>query len=318
VWAILWLTVVLIVVLITPRSYTVRASFVPQARRGSSSITELAAQVGLLPGADAGQSPAFYVSLLGSHELQDAVVRTQYDMGGERRTLVDIYRISEGPEPARVERAIRRLRTRIEFSPDTKTGIVTIVVRSPDPLLSRQISARFLQLLNEFNLSTRQSQAAAERKFTESRLAEVTRDLREAEDRLQSFLQQNRDYRSSPVLELAQQRLMQQVTVQRSLYSSLNVAFEQAKIEEVRDTPVISVVEHPAPPALPDSRALVVKCLLALFFGAGFGLLLALAGDLLHGREGDVPEEVTELRALWEEARSGVTQRLRSLGGSAG
>ena len=36
-----------------------------------------------------------------------------------------------------------------------------------------EVAQRFLDLLNEFNLERRQSQAAAERKFVEGRLAEV-------------------------------------------------------------------------------------------------------------------------------------------------
>lgn len=314
-----WMVAVSLFVLLAPREYTVRSSFIPQSRRSNSPLTGLAAQLGLLTGADAGQSPAFYAALLGSRELLEAVVRTVYASGdGPRRTLIDIYRAKGGTEPERAERAVRHLRSKVSFAPDAKTGLVMVVVVSNDAMLSSEISARFLELLNEFNLHARQTQAAAERQFTQGRVSEVQAELRGAEDQLQRFLQQNRDYRNSPLLEFTQQRLQQQVALQRALYSTLQQALEQARIEEVRDTPVISVVEPPAPPALPDSRALVVKAILALLIGAAFGLLLALGGELLRGPDGQVPDEVSDLRAAWRDARRDVQHRVRSLRGGAG
>ena len=51
---------------------------------------------------------------------------------------------------------------------DRPSGVVTFEVETFNPQLSAKIAQRLLDLLNRFNLETRQSQAAAERRFTEA------------------------------------------------------------------------------------------------------------------------------------------------------
>lgn len=304
--------IVCVVLLLLPRTFTSTASFVPQARRTNASISSLAAQLGLLPNADAAQSPAFYVSLLDSRAILDAVVQTSFKPdSGPARDLLQVYKVRGSSPEEKVERAVRRLRQRLSVTADAKTGIVMFTVWTRDPELSRQIASRLLELLNEFNLLSRQSQAAAERAFTEGRLEEVGRDLRASEDKLLGFLQRNRDYRNASVLEFEQQRLQQEVTMQRQLFTTLQQAFEQAKIEEVRDTPVISVVERPLAPATPDPRGLVVKGIIALVLGATLGLLMALALELVRGPASAPDRDIAELKKLLGEVVSRVPVRLR-------
>jgi uncharacterized protein involved in exopolysaccharide biosynthesis len=93
-------------------------------------------------------------------------------------------------------------------------------------------------------------------------------EKRQAEDELQAFLQRNRDFRSSPQLSFAYDRLADNVSLRQQLYTAVAQAYEQARIEEVRDTPVITVVEAPMLPARPDPRpffrAIAATVLLAL------------------------------------------------------
>ena len=64
-----------------------------------------------------------------------------------------------------------------------------------------------LDLVSEFNLEKRQSQAAAERKFTEERSEQARTELLDAENRLQRFLQRNRDFGNDPSLTFERDRL---------------------------------------------------------------------------------------------------------------
>jgi uncharacterized protein involved in exopolysaccharide biosynthesis len=151
-------------------------------------------------------------------------------------------------------------------------------------MLAEQLVLSFLDEVNQFNLETRRSQAASERTFTEQRVQEVRHELRRAEDDLQRFLQRNRDYRNSPQLTFEQDRLAREVAVRQALYTTLSQALEKAKIEEVRDTPVITVVERPEMPAKPDGRGLLRKGLLALVVGTAIGVGFVLGRDRLDRR----------------------------------
>ena len=132
-----------------------------------------------------------------------------------------------------------------------KTGVVELEVTAGNPGLAQEINQRLIDLVNEFNLRTRQSQAANERAFTERRLEEVRQELRATEDGLQSFLQRNRDYTNSPALTFQVERLQREVSMRQEVFTTLAQEFQQAKIEEVRDTPVITVVEAPSLRSVP-------------------------------------------------------------------
>jgi tyrosine-protein kinase Etk/Wzc len=295
-----------------PREYTVESSFLPQNRRSSQgTFSALAAQLGLaVPGLDAGQGPAFYVDLLTSDRLLERLADERFSFatdGVERTaTLVEWYE-AKGRTPAeRREATVDKLRDDVKASVAIKTGLVRLSVTLTNPALSAQVNDRLLALLNDFNLHSRQSQAGQERRFTERRLDEVRADLRRAEERVAGFLNRNREYLHSPQLRFEYDRLDREVDIQQELFTTLAQSYEQAKIDEVRDTPIVSVIEPPTVPARPDARFLAVKAVVALLAGGLLGLLAALLGDFLRrNREQDAAafsEFATEsqrARARW-------------------
>ena len=275
--------VVVAAVLLTPREWTSAASFVPQTRRPPSNVAGIAAQLGVtLPQGEPTQSPAFYADLLKSRELLGAVADQPFDpgAGGERQgTLAEFFRVRGDTPALKREAVIKRLGEDVSVSVVQRTGVVKMSVSLKDPKVAEQVASKLLAEINRFNLESRQSQAGAERRFTEQRLDEVKGDLRKAEDRLQVFLQQNRDFRNSPQLAFQQDRLAREVTMQQQLYTALAQAYEQAKLDEVRDTPVITVVERPRVPVKPDPRGLAKKGLLGLILGLMLGAFLARLRD---------------------------------------
>lgn len=310
--------VVVLVTLLSARKFTSHATLTPESRRATTTLSGLASQFGLaLPLADGGQSPAFYADLLTSYHLLGEAVDTRFDYpsdtGTVRGTLVQIYR-SKGATPAlRRDNAIRRLLKSVQATTVQKTGVIDLAVTQRSPALSLQVSARLIELLNQFNLQRRQTQAGAERRFTEQRLGEVRRDLRGAEDQLQAFLQRNREYRNAPELNFQQERLQRQVQLQQQLYTTLSQSFEQAKIEEVRDTPVITVVVPPEAPVRPDPRGLVGKSILSLLLGALLGMALAIGRAYAVNARSLQADEASEFDRLRREALSDLLRPWRPL-----
>jgi uncharacterized protein involved in exopolysaccharide biosynthesis len=298
---------------LTARTWTAGATFMPQTRRTpAAGLSGLAAQLGIsVPTLDAGQGPAFYADFVTSRTMLGALADTTFEFPGDtgrvRTGLAELYRVSGGTPARRREALIRRLGSRISAVPVLKTGVVRVRVAAPSPDLARQMVSFILDRLNWFNLVTRQSQAGAERRFMEGRLDEARDELRAAEDRLQNFLQRNRDYKNSPELTFQQDRLSREVQMRQQVYTSLAQAYEQAKIEEVRDTPVITVVEQPEVPARPDSRGVVRSTIVALIGGGVLGALLAVVLAALDreraSNAGDVVAVEAELRAFRGELR---------------
>jgi uncharacterized protein involved in exopolysaccharide biosynthesis len=293
-----------IVTLARHRVYTVSATLMPQEtpQMGGGALSGLAAQFGFsLGGSSAGQSPAFYAELLRSRVILDGALSAHYqvrDDGQTRRgTVADLLDI-EAKTPGR-----RHLLARLWLAQNTQvattreTGLVRLAVTTRWPELSLQIADTLLARLDSFNRERRRTHAGSERAFVEERLSESQERLRVAEQQLLSFLQRNREYANSPLLTYEYERLQREVVREQALNTSLAQAFEQAKLEEVRNTPVVTVVEPPELPARPDSRLLLVKLLVALVVGAMLGSLVALVGAGFH-EAGSASAEREEFLAL--------------------
>lgn len=264
-----------------PARYTATASFLPQAKKSSSAVSGLAAQLGVTaPGAEPGQSPAFYIELLRSRAVLRPVVEKKY---GDR-TLIEQLSDENDPDRAR-EEAIERLRDMISVSFSQRTGIVNVGVETSSASRSHAVLRNLIEELNAFNLQNRQTQAAAERKFAQRRLEEVGAELRTAENRLAAFMRTNRRIAQSPGLTFEQDRLMREVVLRQELYATIAQAFEEARMDEVRDTPLITIIEQPELPAAPDPRGLFKKLIIALFAGLALGSFLAVGRAFLRAPE---------------------------------
>lgn len=295
--------VVVTTTLLRHRVYTAAASFIPQAGQQASGLSGIAAQFGLaIPTGEATQSPDFYANLVKSREVLGAVLQAPYtfvaDTGAVNGTLLEVFGIADGDSALRREKGIRMLGGLVGTSVDKRTGVVKLSVTTRYPLLSLQIARNILDEINRFNLERRQSRASAERVFMEQRLAEVRSALRAAEDRLQSFLQSNRDYRNSPVLTFQADRLTREVAMQQQVFTSLSQAVEQARIEAARDTPVTMVIERPELPARPERRGLLRRGILALLGGLTIGAALAALLGRLVEAEREEPGRYAEMAAL--------------------
>lgn len=261
-----------------PRTFSVDASFVPQARRTSNALAGVASQLGLSTAlqTDANASPAFYADLVRSRVLlsQVAAESIQVTIDGKRqpKAIADIYRINRKSSAETREAVIEQLSKEITSNTVQKTGVVNLRVTNRDPGLALAISQRLLELMNEFNLNVRQSQASAERRFSEVRLAEVKASLIKTEATLATFLISNRSVDRSPILQYQQEGLEREVALQQELHRTLSAAYEQARIDEVRDTPVITVLQSPEYPVRPNGRGIIPKTLLALFLSAIIGI----------------------------------------------
>jgi uncharacterized protein involved in exopolysaccharide biosynthesis len=276
-------------------------------------LTGLAAQLGLtMPTGDAMQNSAFYVDLVKSRPILGAAVTTKYltfGGSGERdRTLIEVYGVSGADSARSRELAIEKLKKHVTASADPRTGVVSLVVEMPNPRLAYAVNLRLLELLNEFNLRNRRLQATPERAFAEQRFSEVKQQLAAAEAKVTAFENANRNYRNSPQLVHEHEMLTRVVDDQRQLYLMLLQMYEQARLDEARNTPVITVVEQPEIPARPDPRHWILKESFAVILGALFGVLLAY-GRASFGayRDSELDESaefnrvVREFRQQWRQ-----------------
>jgi len=292
------------------RDYSVDASFVPQSRRTPNGLAGVASQLGISSAlqTDANASPAFYADLVRSRALLGPIAAESVlvTVDGQKRamTIADIYRIREKTSEDTRESVIERLSREVSSNSVQKTGVVNLRVTSNNPEVALAISRRLLTLLNEFNLNVRQSQASAERRFSENRLGEVSAALRRSEAELGSFLSSNRSVDESPTLRFEQESLEREVSLQQELYRTLSAAYEQARLDEVRDTPVITILQAPEYPVRPNSRGLIPKTMLALFLSTLVGVLWGISVRNTLAESEDEQHEREQVARLWQDTLS--------------
>jgi tyrosine-protein kinase Etk/Wzc len=303
-----------IVALAQDRTYRATASFIPQvAERSTSGAAALARQFGMNIGTDRpGQSPQFYADLLRGREVLRQAVEAEYrvavDGVSREATLIELFDVADdtGPLPP-WRRAVERLREDLSVGIARETGVVQLTVSAATPELAEQIAEQLLGLLNKFNLETRQGQALEEGRFVAARMAEAQEELREAEDALKTFLQQNRQFTNSPELVFEHERLHRLVAMRQDIYTTLVQAHEQSRIDAVRDTPVITVIASPQGSAEPEPRGTVLRTILALILGFILALFVAFIREFGRRARTEDGGDYREFNRLREEAWSDLT-----------
>lgn len=299
-----------------PRQFRADATLIPQgadAGAGSGLAAMAASQLGLrLPAGGGAWGVPVYLELLSSRALLDPLVNDTFVVAEERGRRVPFMELMEIDDPrpeVRAEAAVGALRHLISAREDTKIGALKITVTTRWPSVSLALAQRLISRLNEFNLETRKTQAVVERQFVEVRTAEAEATLRDAENRLQDFLQRNRAA-NSPELIFERDRLQREVMLRQQLYTDWSKSREEARVREVRDTPVITALEEPRLPLRPEGRGSVRRAVLGGALGAGLALLLAFIVQAVAFARREPSAEAREFFALFDQ----LMPRLRKKG----
>ncbi len=297
------------------RTFTSEASVLPQGRRPTGNLATLAQQLGagLPSGSDATQLPAFYTDLFRSRVILTDVVRASYiePVTGAAMPLVDVWHVAPGRDPTwRQEVLVRELQIGLDVTSSPRTGVVRVAIATNSAALSHAIIDTLVQSVARFNRSLRQAQVSPERRFVEGRVEAVKHELTDREDALETFDRNNRVTQSAE-LQTRRARLQRDVALLSQVYTGLVQSLEQAKLEEVRDTPSFLVIEPPSEPVLPNARRTLFKGIL----GLALGVLLAFGVVTWRARgappnpshahlAGLVDATVTDLSRPWRLFRS--------------
>jgi uncharacterized protein involved in exopolysaccharide biosynthesis len=258
--------------LITP-SYESEAAFQAEASQSaplSGALAGLASQLGNLQGG-AQSNAQFFADLLTTDAVLRRVIHARFPWGGGMTPLTTIYGLDSQPPAVRDAYAIGRLRAGVRANVNARTGVVRFTVSASTPQLAAALADSMLAALNATSIDLRRTRAAAERQFTSGRTDAARQELDSAERDLAAFNQRNRAITSSPRLQMEESRLRRAVDVAQQVYVQLRLQEEQAGLQEVRNTPSISVID---PPTVPVQR-IRPRRKATVLLGTTIGLLMA-------------------------------------------
>ena len=259
-----------------PRYYQSTATFMAESqtpRNLPTGLGALAEQFGVTS-LTGNLGPAYYAKLLDSREVLERVlmIPTTTNDDSVARPLIDRLGVS-GSNPDRMNKSLKKLRNRVQVSADVTTNTVSLAVDMRDPHVAFQAATALLSTLDSFNITVRKSRARNEAEFLTARVADAQGALRAAEAGLESFLAANREGRTTPALAVQESRLRRAAEMAQTRFSDLQRQLDQARIQEVRDTPVLTVLDRPNLPVKPYKpiRSLVIAVIVIVGMGLGYG-----------------------------------------------
>jgi uncharacterized protein involved in exopolysaccharide biosynthesis len=261
--------------LVLPSRYRAAAAFQAESppnpiQMAGGLASVLGSQLGGLQFGSAN-SPQLLGDLLQTDAVLRHVVNAKFAWDGSTATLATIYGYGTRRPELRDYLAIKKLRGLFSVDVDIRTGIVRFALEARTPELALAVAETTLAALNDANIELRKQRASAERSFTAQRSADARLTLSAAESTLAAFNQRNRNLVTSPTLQMEQGRLQRTVDMAQQLFVQLRLQEEQAALQELRNTPAISVID---PPVLPVRRSFPRRSL-AVAAGLAIGLALA-------------------------------------------
>jgi uncharacterized protein involved in exopolysaccharide biosynthesis len=311
-----------IVLLLQRPVYTAHTSFAPETSPVTSlagslaGLAGLAGEFGVAAPKGTSLSPEFFARVLHSREILRSTLQSPFpapaaDSSRPSRTLLDILDVSGKTPEQRLYKGERRLERQTEIDVDRETGMVSLRVEMQDPRLAALVANRMVELLNRFNLERRQSQSREERRFSGDRLATAERELRAAERAHLAFLQRNRTYSESPLLNFEANRLARDVQLKQEIFLTLTKSYEQARISEVRDTPVLTVIDSAVPAVLRTRPRRTLGTIVAGLLAGLLGLAVAYAVHYRSRARSQGRPDYLAMKEAWNEARQEVAASLK-------
>lgn len=162
---------------------------------------------------------------------------------------------------------------------DRLTKILSISVTMPEAQLAADVANKIAESLDLYIRTQRKSFATEQIYYLEKRIKEVSDSLTSAEDALKKFREQNRIVSQSPALLLEQGRLMRNVEILQTVYIELNKQMELAKIEQIRDAPVLNIKEYAKNPVQKAGPKRLSSIIQIMFVSLAISLLYVIFSE---------------------------------------
>ncbi|MDA3861550.1 MAG: hypothetical protein PF445_10020 [Melioribacteraceae bacterium] len=245
------------------------------------SLSGLAAMAGVSVG-DAAPTEIYEKLLMSESVIKDIVMQKyateEYE---DSINLIDYFEI-EANEDLSLELQKRAqflammsslTKGRIKTEVDRMTKVLTISVTMPEAKLSADVTNRLVSALDNYVTIDRQSTAREQSQYLNKRLSNVKDTLNTFENDLLVFTENNRTIGTSPRLILEQARIKRKIEITQEIFLSLTTQYEITKLEEVKDTPVLNIMERAEQPMKKAGPKRLTILIIILFFSGTISLI---------------------------------------------
>tara|TARA_Y100001934_G_scaffold283143_1_gene400765 strand:+ start:2653 stop:3738 length:1086 start_codon:yes stop_codon:yes gene_type:complete len=271
---------------------------------GITQAAGLAAQFGIALPAGQSEQKWAYPEIIKSRTLARSMIKKKFDTNqfGSQKSLMQILTYGNDKPEVGLDtleiKAVDNFLKMIDVSESKMTGILTLNIHASEPSLAAKLNKSLVEALDEHQKKYNKAKTSDTRKFIEGRILDTEKELMAAEENLKVFMARNRRIENSPALQLEEQRLSREVAVLTGVFTTLKQQLETTKIEEVKESDYVIVLDKPEIPLMrskPKKKELVV---LAGVIGIGIGILIAFFRKFVSKIEKDDKKKISEARNL--------------------
>lgn len=272
---------IIYVLLILKPVYTSTSKIMSSSTGGTmSQASGLAAQFGINIPTSKSETKWVYPEIIKSRTLSRSTLKRKFDTMefGSQKTLLDILTNdikSSNNDLATLEvLAVDKFLSMLNVNEDIKTSIVSLSVTASDPLFAQKINETIIEELDTHQRKYNKTKTTDTKQFIKERIIDTEKELIAAEENLKTFRDRNRRIENSPALQLEQQRFEREVAVLIGVFTTLKQQFETTKIEEVKETDYVVILDSPNLPifsSVSKREIVIISGLIGIIIGIIFG-----------------------------------------------
>jgi uncharacterized protein involved in exopolysaccharide biosynthesis len=269
---------------------------------GGSQVVGLAAKFGISIPTGQSEINWVYPEIIKSRTLARTMLQRKFDTEeyGSQKSLLQILTYGD-------EKPTLGIDTLIKFGVNGVIDMIDIqlngsfydlTISGAEPLFVRDFAIAIIEELDSHQRKYNKAKTSETRQFIEERIIDAEKKLNIAEEALRDFTKSNRRIENSPLLQLEQGRLGREVTVLISVFTTLKQQLETTKIEEVKESDYVVVLDPPEAPlqrSKPNKRLLVI---LSGILGIGLGIVFAFIREFAANSDKEEKDKMSEAISL--------------------
>ena len=219
-----------------------------------------------------------YPEIVKSHTFAVRMLKRRFDTEkyGSQKTLLQILTYGDQHPTVGLDTLILDGVDAVKgmINLQNKGSFYILTISAPEPKFARDFASVLIEELDAHESEYNKSKASEGRQFIEERIVSTEKELRVAEETLMDFRDRNRRIENSPSLQLDMDRHSREVGVLIGVYTTRKQQLETTKIEEVKESSYVVVLD---PPQIPLRRSRPKKkrmVLLAGSIGIFFGVII--------------------------------------------
>ena len=268
--------------------YSAGISLFP-AENKSSSSSQLQS-LALSAGVNLDQNDQSYniTDVAKSRRVAEKVLSNKWNnINLENKTLISFWKLDEAGILSKffnqtytnedlINKGLKKYFKLLNVKEDRRTGLIQVNIEMESPNLAAEVANFIGSEIQSYIQKQNTAKAVKEKLFISGRLIVVKGELEKLEEDLKEFKERNRGYEVSPELFMIYSQKFREAEAKQQVYVTLQQQLELARISEVKQTPIINILDEAKPPVSKSRPNRAIISLLSLLAGFLFGASISI------------------------------------------